>query len=534
MATVNTTNLLTITVVAALASHHFIFCRNELDKYSAHVLSAGVISHLFLTIALRHASVPSAYLLSLSLSAVYVLTVFTSILIYRIWFHPLRNFPGPFMARTTSFWQVFTNIKSDFHWRDVSKKLQEEYGDFVRTGPRELTVFDARATVALNGVQSKVMKGPWYEGVGPNLMGIRDKEVHKKRRRVWDQAFSMKSLTDLAPIMDQQTDILLQRFSESVDAGKNVCVRDWCFFYSYDVMSVLAFGTCLDLLKSAENRWVSELVHDAMAVFGILAPCMWVMHTLKLIPGMAEGLMRMERYSMEVVRKRKAMKHPKPDLFKYLIDGGLTEKILQLEARLIILAGSDTTSATLTLALLHLALYPSIQQKLRASILESFPDHRSENLLSTKCDYLEAVITEIIRIHPAIPPGLQRLTPKEGCWIGSTFIPGDTLVFASTYNIQRDPRYFVKPDGFIPERWTTSPELVIDKTAFAPFSTGPMGCVGRNVALMEMRGVLMKTLRLYEIATTEGFDREEYFGRVQDKFTTTLPGLELGFRRLRE
>ncbi|KAF8543665.1 cytochrome P450 monooxygenase-like protein [Trichophaea hybrida] len=528
---INTANLLAITAIAALASHHLIFRRYELDKYSAHILSAGVISHLFLAVASRHASVPSPYLLFM-FSAVYISAVFTSILIYRLWFHPLHNFPGPFMARTSSFWQVFTNIKSDLRWRDVSKKLQEEYGDFVRTGPRELTVFDARATVALNGVQSKVMKGPWYDGVGLNLMGIRDKNVHKKRRRVWDQAFSMKSLADLTPVMDQQTDILLQRFSESVDAGKNVCVTDWCFFYSYDIMSVLAFGTCLDLLKSAENRWLSELVHSAMAVFGILTPCMWVMHIAKLIPGMAEGLMRMERYSMEEVKKRKTMKHPKPDLFKYLIGGGLTDEILQLEARLIILAGSDTTFAVLTLALLHLALHPSIQQKLRVSILESFPDHSSENLLSTKCEYLEAVITEITRLHPAVPPGLQRLTPKEGCWIGSTFIPGDTLVFASTYNIQRDPRYFVKPDEFIPERWTTSPELVIDKTAFAPFSTGPAACVGRNVAQMEIRCVLMKTLRLYEIAATEGFDREVYFGGVQDKFTTALPGLELRFRKL--
>jgi cytochrome P450 family 628 len=39
-----------------------------------------------------------------------------------------------------------------------------------------------------------------------------------------------------------------------------------------------------------------------------------------------------------------------------------------------------------------------------------------------------------------------------------------------------DERYFERAAEFLPERWTTSPELVKDKRAFAPFTIGMSLC----------------------------------------------------------
>jgi cytochrome P450 len=51
-------------------------------------------------------------------------------------------------------------------------------------------------------------------------------------------------------------------------------------------------------------------------------------------------------------------------------------------------------------------------------------------------------------------------------------IPPDTVLSIPTYQLQHDARNFVKPDDFIPERWTSQPELVLNKEAFLPFSVG--------------------------------------------------------------
>ena len=64
--------------------------------------------------------------------------------------------------------------------------------------------------------------------------------------------------------------------------------------------------------------------------------------------------------------------------------------------------------------------------------------------------------------------------------------------------------YFKRPDEFIPERWTTERDLIIDEKAFSPFLLGPFGCVGKQLALMELRMVLAETVWNYEFHFAPG------------------------------
>jgi hypothetical protein len=59
----------------------------------------------------------------------------------------------------------------------------------MNTGPRELTIFDVDAIPAILGVQSKTSKGPLYDIMEKSLHLNRDKQFHRQRRRVWDNAF---------------------------------------------------------------------------------------------------------------------------------------------------------------------------------------------------------------------------------------------------------------------------------------------------------------------------------------------------------
>lgn len=59
----------------------------------------------------------------------------------------------------------------------------------------------------------------------------------------------------------------------------------------------------------------------------------------------------------------------------------------------------------------------------------------------SKLKYLQAVVDESMRLHPAVPSGVQRITPPEGMMIGETFIPGNTIVQIPTYTVARG-QYF--------------------------------------------------------------------------------------------
>jgi len=60
-----------------------------------------------------------------------------------------------------------------------------------------------------------------------------------------------------------------------------------------------------------------------------------------------------------------------------------------------------------------------------------------------------------------------------------------------------DERVFPRANEFIPERWYSRPELVKDKDATAPFSLGPMNCVGKQLALANVRVTIATLVMRY-------------------------------------
>jgi hypothetical protein len=67
-----------------------------------------------------------------------VVSLWTNMLIYRAFFHPLNKFPGPFGAKLTKFWGFGKVIGSKIQYFKVAGKLQEQYGDYVRAGSMKI------------------------------------------------------------------------------------------------------------------------------------------------------------------------------------------------------------------------------------------------------------------------------------------------------------------------------------------------------------------------------------------------------------
>lgn len=109
------------------------------------------------------------------------------------------------------------------------------------------------------------------------------------------------------------------------------------------------------------------------------------------------------------------------------------------DARLIIVAGSDTTAASLTYITYHLARAPHVVVKLREELrlLNYRPGHETELRDIQDAKYLNGVINEALRLHPPVPSGILRLTPPEGITIDGKFIPGGVTISAPSYSMGR-------------------------------------------------------------------------------------------------
>lgn len=106
----------------------------------------------------------------------------------------------------------------------------------------------------------------------------------------------------------------------------------------------------------------------------------------------------------------------------------------------------------------------------------------------------------------------------------------------------KDERYFRKAEEFAPERWLSTANekredepAVLNKAAFIPFSYGPHMCVGRQLALMEMRNVFARLVWEFEMDFGENWDEKKFFDGWRDHFSASPGEVSVAFKpRLRE
>lgn len=144
--------------------------------------------------------------------------------------------------------------------------------------------------------------------------------------------------------------------------------------------------------------------------------------------------------------------------------------------------------------------------------------------------HLNALINETLRIHPPVPSGGYRQTPSEGLTIAGQYIPGHTTIVAPRYTIGRLESCFTQADQFVPERWYSRPEMVKNKAAFAPFSQGRYSCVGKQLALAELRFVTALLVGKYYVRFAPGEDGGRVERDMKDQFTAAPGRLRLVFR----
>lgn len=175
----------------------------------------------------------------------------------------------------------------------------------------------------------------------------------------------------------------------------------------------------------------------------------------------------------------------------------------------------------------ELARNPEHQEQ----ILEELRDvdiHNSKELRT--CTHMNAVIKEVLRLYPGLPTGGLRQAPSQGITVGETYIPGNTTLVAPRYSIARLESSYEKAGEFVPERWTTRPEMIKDPRGYSPFAQGRFSCVGKDLAMIELRLVIALLLKKFHVEFLEGDDGKSLFDGLKDQFTAAPGRLDLRFR----
>ncbi|KAL4939655.1 hypothetical protein BDV06DRAFT_214127 [Aspergillus oleicola] len=527
--------------VTGIATHVHVFRHGEWD------LNAPSILKVYAILGIAAAALDSYYVRglldfplpqerALDLLVAHVAGIYTSMLIYRAFLHRLNKFPGPFAARLSTFYATYLSARN-FRLYDETERLHKEHGDYVRLGPRELSIIDPEAVVALYGPQAQVSKGPWYGVLAPrvSLQGERDKKTHAKRRKAWDMGFSSKTLRNYEDRVSKYTNQLVAAVERAVTVGTSIDMSKWSNYYSFDVMGDMAFGKSFGMLLNGQDTYFLTALHADMVIIGLFGHLIWLLPFFKLVPGLNAQYLKFWKFLEDQIQER-AKNEPKiPDVFSWILkdynEGPKTVQDtfnLHGDSYLIVVAGSDTISSTLAVILYYLAINPALAKQLQ----DEFDKHEDlSHRTLVDIDFLEGIINEALRLHPAVPGGTQRVTPPEGMQIGDVYLPGNVIVQSPLHTIFRDSRNFERPLEFLPSRWTTEPHLVKNKAVYIPFNAGPYSCAGKQLALMELRSAVAGLLARYDVTFVPDQNKEPWLNRLMDTFTLVAPPLPLIFKR---
>ncbi|KID93373.1 cytochrome P450, partial [Metarhizium majus ARSEF 297] len=204
-------------------------------------------------------------------------------------------------------------------------------------------------------------------------------------------------------------------------------------------------------------------------------------------------------------------------------------KLLEGDSQLIIVAGSDTTAATLTSMVYELLRAPKYIDMLRDELAPFVQGDVIDFRRIQTLPILNGIVNETHRLHPPVPTTLSRRTPSEGIMVGDTHVPGNMTVWCPQYAIGRTESLYKDAGTFFPERWYSRPDTITDKTVFAPFSVGAYACIGKSLALQNIRNTIAEIVINFEIRTGVVDDVRSFEDKTLDHFTMGLPALRVHF-----
>ncbi|XP_062105667.1 alkane hydroxylase MAH1-like [Humulus lupulus] len=189
-----------------------------------------------------------------------------------------------------------------------------------------------------------------------------------------------------------------------------------------------------------------------------------------------------------------------------------SDKFLRDVAFSFLAAARDTLTAGLCWFFWLVATHPDIEIKILEEMKEKLGGNcnnlnynfKSEEL--SKLVYLQAAIYETFRLYPSLPFN-HRTPTKADVFPSGHHVKPKQMVMTSVYSTGRMEEVWGKDClEFKPERWFSEQgEFVyVPPHKFPAFHIGPRTCLGKDMALIQMKVMALTILKNYHFQVVEG------------------------------
>ncbi|RMD40094.1 hypothetical protein DV735_g5034, partial [Chaetothyriales sp. CBS 134920] len=441
--------------------------------------------------------------------------------IYLIYFSPLRNIPGP------KSWVALPLLR---HLRAVTGNLDFDTrrffdyykSDAIRVGPNDVVFNSAPAWQDIygHGHTPQLQKSEFRQVRGETHHIIfADDANHTRFRRTLAHAFSEKSLREQEPLLQKYLGLLIERLGEMADQGKPVNMTAWYNYITFDIIGDLSFGQSFGCLETSSYHWwvanITNMLKHGMFLrmahdYPLMARFLSQLQPRALLRARANTFaLSRERVSQRLNNESQAGRKDFIDFMQRHKDdsGGLTHDEMVSNMFILIIAGSETTASLLVGLTYWLLHTPDALRLATEEVRSTFKDEDEITVqaVTTKLPYTLACIQEGLRIYPPVPGNLERTTNKDDLIAGHP-IPKGTNVSVHHTGAYWNEANFRRAKEFIPDRWLPAAledpnnEFYNDnRRVHEPFHVGPRNCIGRNLALAEMRIIVARLLYGFDL-----------------------------------
>ncbi|KAF7363223.1 High nitrogen upregulated cytochrome P450 monooxygenase 2 [Mycena venus] len=521
----------TLVVLGGLLTH-FIF-----NAFEPHRPLVWVFLFLAPPLALvwnLHLPYSSAPLLLLK----HLATLVLSVVVYRLSpLHPLAHVPGPLHLKVSNLVIAFISIRGGKRYELIAK-LHKRYGKIVRIGSDQVSFADAQAAKACMSTKDGLPRAIGYataetaETPGSIMTSYaafypNPAKVHAERRARWALGFTSKAMREYDTFLLPRLERLLRKVGEqqgAVDLGK------WLSYFTFDFMGDLFFDGGFNMLNDQDADGFWKIIEEFAPVIDFLYYLPWLTPIMMALPGGDDApINKFVRFAVKCVNDRLAKGNTVKDVFHYVAGEHIEDEnkvkpsraVIESDVQTGIVGGADTAASAMANTVFSLLMNPDKLKRLQHELDTAFAGEGvdpNDSARLAQLPYLDACINETLRVFPPVQTRISRGVPRGygGVHVAGVYLPERTSMDFPPCVIHRDPHYFSpNPDSWLPERWLADAErtmgqpFIMNLDAFMPFSIGPANCVGRNLAMREMRLVIAQLIYRYNVQPVEK-DPEEF------------------------
>ncbi|EDW69010.2 cytochrome P450 4d8 isoform X1 [Drosophila virilis] len=449
----------------------------------------------------------------------------------------VANLPGPYCPPVIGAVHRMIKLNPKSFIRE-SRKQVEKHGNLQRVWILNrllITSSDTEFNEQLLFSQEHLVKHQLYQLLGQwlgNGLLLSHGRVWHQRRKIITPTFHFSILEQFVEVFDQQSSICIQRLQQRADGQTCFDVYPFICLAALDIIAETAMGTKVNA-QLAESTPYANAVNECTALMAWRFMSIYLQNELlftlthphlkwrqtQLIRTMHEftiGVIERRRQALEQAqqlgggsecenavgsKRRMALLDV---LLQASVNGRpLKNEEIREEVDTFMFEGHDTTTSAISFCLWCISRHANVQAKLLAEILQVLGTDRNRAINMRdlgELKYMECVMKESLRQFPPVPlvgRTLQADFKYSHSKVGDGVIPAGSEVIMGIIGMHNDPAYFPEPLRFKPERHESGERAAT--FAFVPFSAGPRNCIGQKFAQLEMKMLLAKIVREFEL-----------------------------------